>query len=73
VQLHGAENLTEYFFVSSLHTFCSICGTSVLVKQLENPEENDMPINVRTLNGVKLSNLKYQYYNGKASGQPYEI
>ena len=55
-----------------MHTFCSICGTSVLVRQL-GEGENDTPINVRTLIGVDLPSLKYQYYNGKDAGSPYEI
>ena len=55
-----------------MHAFCNICGTSVLVRPL-GEGENDTPINVRTLIGVDLSSLKYQYYNGKTIGTPYEI
>jgi hypothetical protein len=72
VQVHGTENLTEYFFVSSMHNFWTLCGTSVLVRQL-GEEDNETPINVRTLNGADLKSLKYYYYDGKASGKPYEI
>jgi hypothetical protein len=72
VQLYGAENLTEYFFVSSMHCFCKICGTSVSVRQL-GEGDNETPINVRTIIGVDLSALKYYHYNGKAEGKPYEV
>jgi hypothetical protein len=44
----------------------------VLVRQL-GEEDNQTPINVRTLNGADLKSLKYYYYDGKASGTPYEI
>lgn len=72
VQVHGGENLTEYFFVASMHCFCSLCGSSVLIRQV-GEGDNETPINVRSLNGVDLSTLKYQYYDGRAAGKPYEV
>lgn len=43
------------------------------VEEERNDDDDGMPINIRTLNGIDLSSLKYQQYNGKAAGQPYQV
>ena len=76
MKLHGEEALTDYVFLhkDSLHSFCSICGVSVLVR-LTDPKEDEMPINVRTIEGIDLWDLKLHKYNGreKGPGPKYEV
>jgi hypothetical protein len=72
VVVQGMENLTDYAFLSkdSLHSFCKTCGVSVLVKVLNG---DDMPINVRTMDGVDLSSLSYKTYDGAKANPQYEV
>lgn len=74
VQLHGAENLTDYVFLeeTSLHSFCSMCGVSAVVKVMV-PGEDIMPLNVRTIEGVDLQNLEYKKYDGRSNNPQYSI
>ena len=72
--LEGQENLTDYAFLSqdSLHCFCKICGVSMLVKVLEEGAE-DMPINMRTVEGVDLGKLRLNMYDGAKNDPKYEV
>lgn len=68
--VEGRDNLTDYAFLNekTLHSFCKICGVSVLIKIFE--EGVDMlPLNVRTFHGIELSKLRYKKYDG-ASNKP---
>jgi hypothetical protein len=75
----GAEQLTPYAFLSddSLHSFCRVCGVSVLVKVLGDGEDKDVcPLNVRTLVDypeLKKKGLKIKAYDGKAKDPQYVI
>jgi hypothetical protein len=72
--VHGGDNLTDYAFLSPdcLHSFCKTCGVSVLVRVLD-PKEDDMPLNVRNINGIDLDKLTYRYYDGKNAGKEYVV
>ena len=74
VKIHGKENLTGYEFLhkDSLHSFCKICGVSVLVEVTE-PGSNIVPINVRTINGIDLGSLRLKKYDGKANDPQYIV
>ena len=75
VTIHtGTDKLTDYDFLSkeSLHTFCSICGVSVLVRVLEEGDPV-CPVNVRTFQGVELAGLKRKMYDGWAQGKEYIV
>ena len=74
VQLKGLEYLTDYAFLDekSLHSFCSICGTSIIVK-VNVPGEDDMPLNIRTIEGIDLQDLEYQKYDGKSNDPQYSV
>jgi hypothetical protein len=74
VVIDGGGNLTDYMFLSkeSLHSFCKICGVSVLVRVTE-PEKDLMPINVRTIDGVDLSSLTLNKYDGAKNDPQYEV
>ncbi|PMD54089.1 uncharacterized protein K444DRAFT_598507 [Hyaloscypha bicolor E] len=75
VIIQGAENLTDYKFLSedSLHSFCKICGVSVCVKVEDGEEDPVMPINVRTMDGVDISTLTLQKYDGAKNDPKYEV
>lgn len=77
--LHLSKNISQlndlsYAFLSpsSLHSFCKICGVSVLVK-VTVPGEDKVPLNVRTLQGVDLGALQLQEYNGWANEPNYAV
>ncbi|KAE9370795.1 hypothetical protein N431DRAFT_510119 [Stipitochalara longipes BDJ] len=74
VVVQGGENLTGYAFLSenALHSFCKTCGVSVLVKVMPETEP-DMPINVRTMDGIDISTLKMKYYDGAKNDPQYAI
>ncbi|PMD46638.1 hypothetical protein L207DRAFT_577485 [Hyaloscypha variabilis F] len=74
VVVQGGENLTGYAFLSkdSLHSFCKTCGVSVLVKVVPATETN-MPINVRTIDGIDIPSLKMIYYNGAKNDPQYVV
>jgi hypothetical protein len=46
---------------------------SVLVKVLEEKEDVVMPINVRTIDGIDLSRLTLNNYDGAKKDPQYEI
>jgi hypothetical protein len=73
VKVEGGENLTDYVFLSedALHSFCSTCGSSVLVRT--GLMEDDMPLNVRMINGIDLEKLEFTYYDGKNAGKSYSV
>jgi hypothetical protein len=76
VELQGEETLSEYEFVSqdSLHSFCSICGVSVLVKVLGKEENNDIcPINVRTIERIDIESLALKKYDWRGIDPPYAL
>lgn len=58
------------------HCFCSTCGVSIL-NDINDPKgelglPNMLPINVRTLNGIDLNELKLEKMDGKNNwGEPY--
>jgi hypothetical protein len=70
----GADKLTEYPLVrkESLHTFCSICGVSVLVRVLEEGDPV-CPVNVRCFKNVDLEGLKVKEYDGWSKGKAYVV
>ena len=74
VVVEGAENLKGYAFLSqdALHSFCKICGVSVLVKVMPETEP-DMPINVRTIDGIDIPSLKLKYYDGAKNDPQYKV
>ena len=74
ITVHGGENLTDYAFLSkeSLHSFCKICGISVLVRVSDEAGEK-CPINVRTIDGVDLASLTLRNYDGAKNDPQYEV
>ena len=74
MQLHGEEHLTDYAFLSetSLHSFCSTCGVSVVVKAT-NPGDDVVPLNVRTFEGIDLEKLEYKKYDGRSNDPQYSV
>jgi hypothetical protein len=76
VDVHGWDNLTDYTFLheDSLHSFCSTCGVSVLVKVLGKDEGDDIcPLNARTINGIDLDQLKLKRYDGAKNDPQYVV
>jgi hypothetical protein len=76
VDLHGAEALTDYAFLheDSLHSFCKTCGVSMVVRVLGNGEDDDIyPVNVRTINGIRVDQLKLKKYNGRKNDPQYVL
>ncbi len=68
------ENLIGYDFLSpeSLHSFCKICGVSMLVQALDG--EDLMPLNIRTMEpAVDLGELKVIKYDGWSQGKEYVV
>lgn len=74
VELHREDSLADYIFLhdDSLHSFCSKCGVSVLVK-VTDPKEDVCPVNVRTINGIDLQTLTLQNYDGKKNDPQYVV
>jgi hypothetical protein len=74
VQLRGDDHLTDYDFLSktSLHSFCSTCGVSVVVKATD-PEDDIVPLNVRTIDGIDLESLEYNKYDGRSNDPQYSV
>ncbi len=76
MNVSGGDHLTDYAFLTkeSLHSFCSTCGVSVLVRVLgEGPEDDVCPINVRTIQGVDVERLKLKKYDGKSKDPVYVV
>ncbi|KAI9814265.1 MAG: hypothetical protein M1827_003431 [Pycnora praestabilis] len=71
VELYGQDALSNYQFGKkrAKHSFCSICGVSAIVR-INDPEVNVMPVNVRTMNGVDLEDLKIKKYDGWKELEP---
>jgi len=74
VDIHGGKWLTDYVFLheDSLHSFCSFCGVSVVVR-VTDPAEDIMPVNVRTINGLDFDALKFNKYDGKNNDPQYQV
>jgi hypothetical protein len=74
VVVEGGEKLTDYAFLTkdSQHSFCRVCGVSVLVRVLDE-NEDIMPINVRTIDGIDLSSLTLNKYDGAKNDPQYEV
>jgi hypothetical protein len=76
VSLQGGESLSDYVFLheDSLHSFCKICGVSVLVKVLSEGEGDDIcPINVRTIRGIGVGKLRLRRYDGRGKDPQYVV
>lgn len=77
IAITGLENLTPYAFVSedTLHCFCRTCGCSVVVRVYEEGKEKMMAVNVRSVEGVRVGELKYKFFDGwgKGVGKEYRI
>jgi hypothetical protein len=63
--LSGKETLTTYRFNTGVarHTFCSICGMHPFYVPRGDPDKID--VNVRCLDGVDLSKIKPNSFDGK--------
>jgi hypothetical protein len=63
--LSGKETLTTYRFNTGVarHTFCSICGMHPFYVPRSDPDKID--VNVRCLDGVDLSKIKPNSFDGK--------
>ncbi|KUJ18306.1 uncharacterized protein LY89DRAFT_717883 [Mollisia scopiformis] len=65
----GAEDeLTSYWFGSKTmpHKFCPICGTSVMLRKMHPPrEDEEIYVNVRTLTEVNPFHLNSKKFDGK--------
>src|SRR5215471_9095927 len=63
--LSGEETLTTYRFNTGVarHTFCSICGMHPFYVPRSDPDKID--VNVRCLDGVDLSKIKPNAFDGK--------
>lgn len=80
VEVQGKQNMRYY---SRYHKseptlgygFCTTCGVLVLnTSKLPDNESGVLPINVRTINGLNLDELKIQKLDGKTSfGEPYVL
>jgi len=70
----GGDKLSEYAFLSkeSLHTFCRVCGVSVLVRVLEDGDPV-CPVNGRVFEGVDVEGVKKKNYDGWSKGVEYVI
>jgi hypothetical protein len=76
VDLHGLELLTDYAFLheDSLHSFCSTCGVSMVVRVLGSGEDDNVcPVNVRTINGIQVDQLKLKKYDGRMNNPQYVL
>lgn len=62
--ISGANDLTEYLFNKKTirHVFCATCGVESFAEGIAFPQ---MAINVRCLDGIDLSSLTINAYNGK--------
>jgi hypothetical protein len=63
--LSGKEALTTYRFNTGVarHTFCSICGMHPFYVPRSDPDKID--VNVRCLDGIDLSKIKPDSFDGK--------
>ena len=63
--MSGADALTTYRFNTGTarHTFCATCGIHPFYVPRSDPDKID--VNVRCLDGVDLSALKPQSFDGK--------
>ncbi|KAI9852194.1 MAG: hypothetical protein M1838_001430 [Thelocarpon superellum] len=66
VTMQGTEALTGYQFgkEESSHKFCGTCGVAI-ANQILHQAVDIFPINARTLNGVDLTTLTVEKYDGK--------
>jgi len=66
--ISGADSLTDYLFNKKRihHKFCKVCGvTSFASAQM--PDGEVAAVNVRCIEGIDLSKLKINSYDGKSS------
>lgn len=66
--LKGADDLADYQFNKKVihHLFCKTCGIQSFGRGTNPKGDKMVAINVRCLDGVDLSNLKIQNYDGKS-------
>lgn len=66
--LSGESNLSDYQFNKKVihHLFCKTCGVASFGKAVAPDGSKVVAINVRCLDGVDISSLKIQHYDGKS-------
>lgn len=66
--LSGDSDLTEYLFNKKViqHLFCQTCGILSFAKGAAPDGTKMVAINVRCLDGVDLSKIKIQEYDGRS-------
>ncbi|KIW99923.1 uncharacterized protein Z518_10851 [Rhinocladiella mackenziei CBS 650.93] len=67
--ISGFNDLTTYTFGKEriAHSFCSICGTSIGGKSTDpNFFADNRAVNVRTLKGIDIDDLKLRKVNGRS-------
>ena len=66
--LKGKENLTEYLFNKHVihHQFCKDCGILSFAGGAAPDGSKMVAINLRCLDGIDLSKLKIQEYDGRS-------
>ena len=66
--LQGRENLTEYLFNKHVirHQFCKDCGILSFAGGTAPDGSKMIAINLRCLDGIDLSKLKIQEYDGRS-------
>jgi hypothetical protein len=68
--ISGKDEMTPYKFGQEriAHSFCPTCGTSLCGKSTDpNFFAENRAINVRTLKGVDIDNLKLRKVNGRSN------
>lgn len=66
--IKGEDNLREYSFPphNRKHMFCPTCGTSMLIISNEKiPDNGKIGINMRTVEGLDVVQLKTRFVNGR--------
>ena len=70
--LTPAENLTTYSFNTGVakHHFCRTCGVAPFYIPRSDPDKVD--VNVRCIDGIDLTNLRIEKYDGRNWEKSYE-
>lgn len=66
--LQGEEMLTEYRFNRKFiaHLFCKTCGVQGFGRGKDAQGNETIAVNVRCLDGVELTSLKPEFFDGKS-------